>query len=113
MSLVQGFLELHELDQLLRQEADPERSARWRGMGFALEAPASLQRERERLAESLDRRWLSVYERALGRYGRGLSGIRQRVCLGCHLTLPNRAAPPAGESHLHLCEGCGRVLLWE
>ncbi len=122
MSLVAGFLELHELDQLLAQAADPARAARWHELGFsgfkpargaAHAAPAALVRERERLAESLDRRWLSLYARCLGRYGRGLSGIRQRVCLGCHLTLPTSAAPPPGEAHLHLCEGCGRVLLWE
>lgn len=113
MNLVRQFLELHELDQLLVQAGDPLRAARWRGMGFTVATPAVLVRERERLAETLDRRWLSLYERSLGRYGRGLSGIRQRVCLGCHLTLPTSAAPPPGEAHLHLCEGCGRLLLWE
>ncbi len=113
MNLVLGFLELHELDQLLLQAQDPARAERWRALGQVLEVPPALERERERLAESLDRRWLSLYERSLGRYGRGLSGIRQRVCLGCHLTLPTSAAPPPGESHLHLCEGCGRLLLWE
>lgn len=113
MNLVLGFLELHELDQLLLQASEPGHAARWRELGFRLATPVTVLRERERLAESLDRRWLSLYERSLGRYGRGLSGIRQRVCLGCHLTLPTSAAPPPGESHLHLCEGCGRLLLWE
>jgi predicted nucleic acid-binding Zn-ribbon protein len=56
---------------------------------------------------------LSLYERSLGRYGRGLSAVRQRVCLGCRLTLPTSAAPPPGLAQLHLCEGCGRLLLWD
>ena len=113
MNLVRGFLELHELDQLIAQAGDPARAARSRAMGFTLTPAPALVREREKLAESLDRRWLSLYERSLGRYGRGLSGIRQRVCLGCHLTLPTSAAPVPGEAHLHLCEGCGRLLLWD
>ena len=113
MSVVHAFLELHELDQLLAQAADPVRSGRWRGMGYVLGPAPPLVRERERLAEKLDRRWLSLYERSLGRYGRGLSAVRQRVCLGCRLTLPTSAAPPPGVAQLHLCEGCGRLLLWD
>ena len=112
MSVVLDFLELHELDQLLAQASDAVRSERWRQVGFTLAVSPALTRERERLAERLDRRWLSVYERSRGRYGRGVSSVRNRVCLGCHLTLPTSAAPPPGEACLHLCEGCGRLLLW-
>lgn len=113
MSEVRACLELHEFDQLLREAVDTERATRLRALGFAIEAPATLLRERERLAERLDRRWLNAYERAYARYGRGLWTVRQRVCQACRLTLPTSAAPPAGEVHLHLCEGCGRLLLWE
>jgi len=107
------FLELHELDQLLVAASDPECSSRWRRMGYAIASPVPLVREREKLAERLDRRWLSLYERSLGRYGSGLSAVRQRVCLGCRLRLPTASAPSPGEAHLHLCEGCGRLLLWD
>lgn len=113
MSIAEEFLELHELDHLLSQARDPRRAHRWREMGFAVQAPAGLVRERERLAQRLDRRWLGIYERSLGRYGSGLSAVRNRVCLGCRLTLPTAAAPPPGEAHLHLCEGCGRLLYWD
>lgn len=113
MNMVLSFVELHDLDQLLAQASDPARTQRWRKVGYSLESSAPLLRERERLAEKLDRRWLGVYERSLGRYGRGLSAVRQRVCLGCHLTLPTSTAPPPGEAHLHVCEGCGRLLLWD
>lgn len=113
MSDVRACLELHEFDQLLREATDAERSARLRALGFTLEVPAGLARERERLAERLDRRWLNSYERAYARYGRGLWTVRQRVCQACRLTLPTSAAPALGEVHLHLCEGCGRLLLWE
>jgi hypothetical protein len=113
MTPVEGFLELSDLDVLLAQAGDPMRAGRWRRMGYALGPAPALVRERERLAERLDRRWLNLYERSLGRYGRGLSAVRNRVCLGCRLTLPTSAAPPPGEAQLHLCEGCGRLLLWD
>lgn len=113
MSVVLAFLELHELDQLLREAREPGTSTRLRRAGYVLAVPPPLLRERERLAEKLDRRWLSAYERAFARYGRGLWTVRQRVCQACRLTLPTSAAPPVGEMHLHLCEGCGRLLLWE
>jgi hypothetical protein len=113
MSIALEFLELHELDQLLARAGDPARTAAWRRMGYTVGSPAALERDRERLAERLDRRWLALYERSLGRYGCGLSAVRQRVCLGCRLRLPTASAPPPGEAHLHLCEGCGRLLLWD
>jgi len=113
MNLAGAFLELHDLDQLLSEADDPVRAAWWRKRGYALEPSPPLRRERERLTVRLDRRWLALYERSLARYGRGLSAVRNRVCLGCRLTLPTAAAPPPGEAHLHLCEGCGRLLLWD
>jgi predicted nucleic acid-binding Zn-ribbon protein len=113
MNLAGAFLELHDLDQLLTEADDPARAARWRKLGYALEPSTPLHRERGRLTVKLDRRWLALYERSLARYGRGLSAVRNRVCLGCRLTLPTAAAPPPGEAHLHLCEGCGRLLLWD
>jgi hypothetical protein len=113
MSTVEGFMELHDLDILLAQAGDPGRLGRWRRMGYTLGPAPALVRERERLVEKLDRRLLNLYERSLGRYGHGLSAVRNRVCLGCRLTLPTSAAPPPGEAQLHLCEGCGRLLLWD
>ena len=113
MSVVEGFLELHEIDQLLLQATDPERASRWRKLGYTLEPAAPLLRERDKLAAQLDRRWLGLYERSFARYGRGLSAVRLRVCLGCRLTLPTSSAPPPGVVQLHPCEGCGRLLLWD
>lgn len=113
MTAVEGFLELHEIDQLLLQATDVTHAGRWSALGLKVTPTPVLLREREKLAATLDRRWLGLYERALGRYGRGLSLVRQRVCLGCRLTLPTSAAPPPGVTALHLCVGCGRLLIWE
>jgi hypothetical protein len=113
MTAVEGFLELHDLDVLLAQARDDTRCGRLRRRGHPRGPAPPGGRAPPRLAGKLDRRWLTLYERSLGRYGRGLSAVRNRVCLGCRLTLPTSAAPPPGEAQLHVCEGCGRLLLWD
>ena len=105
-------LELHDLDQLLLLLSDEASVAGLRRIGYAIGGAPALERERDKLAGVIDRRWLTWYERSLGRYGRGLTMVRERVCQGCFVTLPTSAAPPPGEGHLHLCENCGRLLYW-
>ncbi len=112
MTEVETVVELHDLDQLLRLVADEESAGRLRRIGYALDGRPALERERVRLASRIERRWLAWYERSLGRFGRGLTLVRERVCQGCFVTLPTSAAPPPGEGHLHLCENCGRLLYW-
>lgn len=112
MTGARPVMELHDLDQLLLLLRDEASSVALRRMGYTLEGGAALEREREKLAASIDRRWLAWYERSFGRYGRGLTLVRERVCQGCFVTLPNSASPPAGGSQLHLCENCGRLLFW-
>lgn len=112
MNDVRQVLELHDVDLLLSLVADEENARVLRRAGYTLAGAPALARERGRLAASIDRRWLGWYERSLGRYGRGLTPVNGRVCQGCFVTLPTSTAPPPGEAHLHLCEGCGRLLYW-
>lgn len=110
MSAVDHLVRLHDLDLLGELLADPAVVARHTALGFARADAALLERTRARLAAQLDRRWLHVYERAHVRYGRGLAAVRERVCQGCHITLPT-AALPAPEAPT-MCESCGRLLCW-
>lgn len=105
------LLDLHELDLQLAEASHPATLARLRKLGFEPEEPAGVARVRARLLAAVEKRWVQHYERALQRYGRGLVAVRDRVCLGCFVTLPTSASPGAGES-LTLCEGCGRILYW-
>jgi predicted nucleic acid-binding Zn-ribbon protein len=105
------LLELHDVDLLLRMVADESARARMRRLGFRFHDPERVVRRRERLAGRIDPRWIGPYERAQGRYGRGLVAVRERVCQGCFITLPTSATPDAADT-LTLCESCGRVLYW-
>lgn len=110
MTQPQALLELQDIDLLLAELAEPAR-ARLRKLGLETGDPAVLERLRARHLGGIDRRWLHHYERAQGRYGRGVAMVRERVCQGCFITLPTSAAP-SGDEALTLCESCGRVLYW-
>ena len=112
MNPVHAMLELNDLDQVLELARDPVCRSKLGRLGFQFDGLTTLERERARLIAALDRRWAGLYERSLARYGRGVTLVRERVCQGCFVTLPTSAAPPPGESGLHLCEGCGRLLYW-
>jgi hypothetical protein len=105
------LLELHDLDLLLRMASDRSGRERLRRMGFPAMDTGRVTRRRDRLAARVDPRWIAVYERAQGRYGRGLVTVRERICTGCFITLPTSATPVESDV-LTLCEACGRVLYW-
>lgn len=112
MSGIDAVLELYDLDLLFEMARQPEGVARLRRAGFSLDGEKALERERLRLTGLIERRWLSLYERSSGRYGQGVTLVRNRVCQGCFMTLPTSSAPAPGEGLLHLCESCGRLLYW-
>ena len=105
------LLELHDLDLLLAEVRHAPTVAKLKKLGFEPSDPAPLERQRAKLLAGVERRWVQHYERVLQRYGRAVVGMRERVCLGCFVTLPTSAAPGAGET-LTLCESCGRILFW-
>ena len=110
MNSLDALTRLHDLDLLSQLVQDRAAAARLGALGFSPPGPAGLERVRARLAGSLERRWLSIYERAHARYGRGLAAVRDRVCQGCFITLPTAALP--GPDAPMMCESCGRVLCW-
>ncbi len=103
---------LSDLDSLLREVQDPVGRARLRKLGFGLQGLPRLLAVRARLADSIDRRWALAYERARQRYGRAVAAVRDRVCVGCFVTLPTTARPRSDDDALHICESCGRILYW-
>lgn len=110
MSGVSAVLQLHDIDMMMREMQDAPSLARLRKLNFDIR-PGVLERARRKVIGHIDRRWLSHYERALHRYGRAVTVVRDRVCLGCFITLPTSVSPPAQDT-LTLCESCGRILYW-
>jgi predicted nucleic acid-binding Zn-ribbon protein len=119
MNALTGLVLLGDLDLLLREAQDPAARQRLRKLGFALDGLPRLLAARERVALATERRWMVAYDRARQRYGRGIAAVRERVCLGCFVTLPTSAARPiadAGAPGLagspSQCASCGRILFW-
>jgi predicted nucleic acid-binding Zn-ribbon protein len=105
------LLQLHDLDLLLSDVSDSRSRAQFKRLGFEIGDLNALERARTRMVNAIDRRWLNHYERALRRYGRAVTIVRDRVCQGCFITLPTSASPSSDES-LTVCESCGRILYW-
>lgn len=104
---------LHDVDLMLAEAADPHGQARLRKLGLATPGLERLAQSRARLAASIDRRWMLHYDRAHRRYGRAVVAVRDRVCLGCFVTLPTSAQPSlGGGGATGVCESCGRILYW-
>ena len=109
----QALVVLHDLDLLAHEMRDPASRSRLKKLGFGLEDELALEKTRARLVEAIERRWLTLYDRARSRYGRAVARVRARVCLGCFVTLPTSVQPRPGETDsLGLCESCGRILYW-
>ena len=106
-----AILRLHDLDLMAAEARDPRSLGRLKKSGFPPPEPSALERARTHLLAGIDRRWLSHYERAMRRYGKAVAVVRDRVCQGCHITLPTSRSPSSGVS-LTLCESCGRILYW-
>ena len=111
MNDAKGILQLNDVDLLEQELADAAGRTRLRKLGLALEPHTALARARQQALDSVDRRWTSLYERAYRRYGRGVAAVRERVCQGCHITLPTSKTPSVLPT-LTLCESCSRLLYW-
>jgi hypothetical protein len=106
-----AVLQLHDVDLMLAEMRNPKLVARLKKLGYECGPVVALERARIRLLGQIERRWLNHYERALRRYGRAVAVVRERVCLGCFITLPTSASP-SGDEAMTLCESCGRILYW-
>ncbi len=113
MNTMESIALLADLDSMIREAQHAESRARLRKLGLDLEGLPRLMAARGRLAESIDRRWTSSYERTRQRYGRAVAAVRERVCSGCFVTLPTTARPRGGDAATpQHCESCGRLLYW-
>ncbi len=110
-SALESIVRLNDLDLLLRELTDEAARGRLKKLGFSIGPLRRLETQRARLASAIERRWMTTYERARQRYGRAVAAVRDRVCLGCFVTLPTTARPRT-ETGFTVCESCGRILFW-
>jgi predicted nucleic acid-binding Zn-ribbon protein len=104
---------LQDLDIMIREMQDPAFQKTQEQMGFRLQALEKLQTARERLAETIDKPDLRLYDRIAKKHDHGIVPVAERICLGCYMTLPTSAGRVSSQpEHLLTCENCGRILYW-
>lgn len=104
---------LQDLDIMLREMDDPKYKLSEEQMGFSLQALEHLRSTRQKLAETIDAKDLRLYERIAKKHVHGIVPVVDRICLGCHMTLPTSAVSLSTDpEQLLSCEMCGRILYW-
>ena len=108
-SVLTALVMLQDMDLMIRDATDPAQSKAVEGMGFRVDGMAQLLAAREEIAQSIDRRALSLYKVAAGRYqGRAVVPVKDRTCLGCSAVQPTGFE--ADTQRLLTCQSCGRIL---
>jgi predicted nucleic acid-binding Zn-ribbon protein len=107
------LIALQDIDMMIQEAKDPEQSGAEAEMGFKVNLEALLT-SRRHLAEQLDQRILSLYERMRKRYGRAVVPVEGQVCLGCFMGMPTKSVGVSGsrDDRVETCENCGRILYW-
>ena len=108
------LIALQDIDMMIQEAGDPEQSGAQAELGFKLKNLDALLTSRRHLAEQLDQRTLSLYERMRKRFGRAVVPVEGQVCLGCFMALPTKNVGVSGsrDDRVETCENCGRILYW-
>jgi len=102
---------LQDLDTLIRETQDEARRTELESMGFSMDNIEPLHTARKKLAGKVDVRYLRVYDRLLGKYGRAVVPVENRTCLGCFQSVPpSFFSEITADTPVKVCENCGRIL---
>src|SRR5690349_2733312 len=108
---VRQLVQLQDLDIMIREISDPERARELKTLGFEMTGLERLKTARTHLAQSIDKRWLVVYERLAKKHGRAVVPVGDKACLGCFQGLPGSFySELSADRPVKLCETCGRIL---
>ena len=108
-ALLTAIVLLQDLDLMIREAQDPAASEEVARLGFRVDGMEQLLAAREEMARTIDRRALSLYKVAAGRYqGRAVVPLKDRVCLGCSAVQPTGFETDM--ARLATCQSCGRIL---
>jgi predicted nucleic acid-binding Zn-ribbon protein len=108
------LIALQDVDEMIQEARDPEKLSAMKKLGFSVKNIDALVSSRKKLADQLDKRTLTLYERMRARYGRAVVPVEGQICLGCFMNLPTRNIGAAAErkERVEICENCGRILYW-
>ena len=79
MTTLESVVHLSDVDLLIREAQSPGSRARLKKLGFGVEGLPRIGVLRAKLAETIEKRWLVVYERTRQRYGRAVAAVRSTL----------------------------------
>jgi len=101
---------LQDLDLMIKEAKDSEKSSELKDMGFKLDGLSELQQAREILAKRIKPQLLVRYERIAKSFERVIVPVTGNLCLGCFMTLPTSYSSLQSKDEILTCENCGRIL---
>jgi uncharacterized protein len=102
---------LQDLDTMIRESTDPEKLKEMKTIGFEFQGIEKLKAARGKLAEGIEKPYLSLYERVAKRHGRAVVPVEDRTCLGCFQNVPpSFFSEISADRPVKVCENCGRIL---
>jgi len=108
---VRLLVQLQDLDIMIREISDPERAKELKTLGFEMTGLERLKAARVNLAQSIETRWLVIYERLAKKHGRAVVPVEDKTCLGCFQGLPGSFySEISAHQPVKVCENCGRIL---
>jgi len=102
---------LQDLDTMIRESSDQERLKELQTLGFEMEGLEKLKTARAKLAASIEKNYLSLYERVAKKHGRAVVPVEDKTCLACFQNIPpSFFSDITADKPVKLCENCGRIL---
>ena len=109
---LEALILLQDIDLMLREVRDPELAGQEARLGFEFADVSGLEKDRNKLARTIDERLLQTYERMSRRLVRVVVPVERSICGGCRMSLPTAAGRgyTSVSGTLENCENCGRIL---
>jgi len=101
---------LQDLDLMIKEAEDADKSGELKDMGFALDGVAALREARDVLAKRIKPQLLNRYERVSRNFERVIVPVTGDLCLACFAKIPTSFRSLHEKSNILTCENCGRIL---
>ena len=111
--ILQNLVILQDLDEMITEAENTDLIQAQEKMGFEVKGLEKLKEARKELMEKIPLEVITHYQKIRKHYGRAIAPVRDKICLGCFITIPTYlSSKEIGNQVLRNCENCGRFLYW-
>ncbi|MFH0812934.1 MAG: hypothetical protein V2A69_08870 [Pseudomonadota bacterium] len=111
--ILQNLVILQDLDEMIAEAENTDLLQAQEKMGFEVKGLEKLKEACKELMEKIPLEVITHYQKIRKHYGRAIAPVRDKICLGCFITIPTYlSSKEIGNQVLRNCENCGRFLYW-